>query len=258
MSSLAVSYLQTDLIWESPEENRQKFEKYIVEEAEKTDLIILQEMFTTGFSMHPEGVAEAAEPTLSWLQNLAQKHDVAITGSVMLKENEKYYNRLYFVKPDGETHQYDKKHLFSLAKEERAYTSGHKKLIVDYKGWKICPLICYDLRFPAWSRNLEDYDLLLYVANWPQKRITAWDALLKARAIENMAFVVGVNRTGKDINDFPYVGHSAIYDYLGKRISTHDLENPHVVEHCSLDKNKLYEAREKFGFLKDRDDFTLN
>ena len=183
MSSLAVSYLQTDLIWESPEENRQKFEKYIIEEAEKTDLIILQEMFTTGFSMHPEGVAEPAEPTLSWLQNLAQKHNVAITGSVMLKENEKYYNRLYFVKPDGETHQYDKKHLFSLAKEERAYTSGHKKLIVDYKGWKICPLICYDLRFPAWSRNLEDYDLLLYVANWPQKRITAWDALLKARAI---------------------------------------------------------------------------
>lgn len=258
MSTLAVSYLQTNLIWEAPEANRQKFENYISQEAEHANLIVLQEMFTTGFSMHPENMAEPKEPTLSWLQNLAQKHDVAITGSVMLLENKKHYNRLYFVKPDGETQEYDKKHLFSLAHEERAYTAGTEKLIVTYKGWKICPLICYDLRFPVWSRNTEDYDLLLYVANWPEKRITAWDTLLKARAIENMSYVVGVNRTGKDINDFPYVGHSAIYDYLGQKISTHSPEEAHVVEHCELDKKKLLEARKKFGFLKDRDDFSID
>ncbi|MFN2261602.1 MAG: amidohydrolase [Psychroflexus sp.] len=253
---LKVTYFQTELIWESPQNNRDKFQKLIEKHGQNTDLIVLPEMFTTGFSMNAKTSAESPQLTLEWMKNISQTHQTAITGSIMAKVNEQFYNRLIFMMPDGNYEIYDKKHLFSLAKEEQIYTAGTKKLIVSYKGWKICPMICYDLRFPAWSRNLEDYDLLIYVANWPEKRVKAWDILLKARAVENMSYTLGVNRIGKDGKDFPYVGHSAMYDFLGEKISQHALEIE-AVESLTLDYSELEKTREKLGFLKDRDQFKI-
>ncbi|WP_127846013.1 amidohydrolase [Psychroflexus aestuariivivens] len=254
--TLKVTYFQTELFWESPQDNRNKFEKLIEKYGKNTDLIVLPEMFTTGFSMNAEEIAESPQPTFEWMKKIAKNYQTAITGSIMAKVDQHFFNRLLFVKPDGKYDVYDKKHLFSLAKEERIYTSGKEKITINYKGWKICPMICYDLRFPAWSRNLEDYDLLIYVANWPEKRVRAWDILLKARAIENMSYTIGVNRIGKDGKDFPYVGHSAVYDFLGEKISQHPPEEE-AVETLTLDYPKLQKSREKFGFLKDRDQFKI-
>jgi predicted amidohydrolase len=254
---LKVSIIQTDLAWENKSKNFKHFEELINAIELDTNLIILPEMFTTGFSMNAENLYDSPEgETLDWMKKNSKIKDVAITGSVIIKENGKFYNRLYFVKPDGSFHTYDKKHLFTLAGEHNHYSAGQKKLIVNYKGWKICPLICYDLRFPTWARNTEDYDLLIYIANWPQKRVSAWDALLKARAIENMSYCIGVNRIGEDGNGFPYTGHSAIYDALGERIST-DLFEKAYVETKTLSKQHLIDIREKLGFLKDRDRFKL-
>lgn len=255
-NTLKVTYFQTELFWESPQDNRNHFEQLIQKNAQNTDFVVLPEMFTTGFSMNAEAVAEAPQLTLDWMQNLAKTHEIAITGSIMAKVDEKFFNRLLFVTPDGNYETYDKKHLFSLAKEEQIYTAGTKKRIINYKGWKICPMICYDLRFPAWSRNLEDYDFLIYVANWPEKRVKAWDILLKARAVENMCYTLGVNRIGKDGKDFPYVGHSAMYDFLGEKISQHAPEDE-AVETLTLDYSELQKTREKLGFLKDRDQFKI-
>lgn len=254
---LRVSIIQTDLVWENPQANFMHFEKLINAIEIQTDLIILPEMFTSGFSMNAQNLFDEHEgDTLNWLRKQAKSKDSAITGSAIIKDDDRYYNRLYFVKPSGEYCTYDKHHLFTLAGEHKHYSAGKEKLIVEYKGWKICPLICYDLRFPVWARNTEDYDLLLYVANWPQKRISAWDALLKARAIENMCYCVGVNHIGQDGNDFPYTGHSAIYDVLGEKIST-DLFEEHFVETKTLSKQHITENRDKLGFLRDRDDFNV-
>lgn len=256
-NDLQVSIIQTDLVWENKPANFKHFEELIHAIELNTDLIILPEMFTTGFSMNAEQLYDNAEgKTLEWLKEQARKKQAAITGSAIIKENDQYYNRLFFVKPDGHYATYDKKHLFTLAGEHHFYTAGQKKLVIEYKDWKICPLVCYDLRFPVWARNTEDYDLLIYVANWPQKRIAAWDALLKARAIENMSYCIGVNRIGVDGNDFPYVGHSAIYDSLGEKIST-DLFEEAFIETKVLSKDHIRESREKLGFLKDRDGFVL-
>jgi len=256
MKDLNVSIIQTELAWEDPQANFERFEELIGAIDVNTDLIVLPEMFTTGFSMNTENYDLPEGKTLDWLRHQAHNKQAAITGSVIIKEKEDFYNRLYFVKPDKSFQTYDKKHLFTLAKEQKHYTAGHKKLIVEYRGWKICPLICYDLRFPVWARNTDDYDVLIYVANWPEKRVSAWDALLKARAIENMSYCVGVNRIGKDGNNFPYVGHSAIYDVLGEKMTT-DLFEESFVETKTLSKEQLIETREKLGFLKDRDKFTL-
>ncbi|MGB0788609.1 MAG: nitrilase family protein, partial [Marinirhabdus sp.] len=210
MNTLRTTLIQTHLHWEDPTANRAHFESLIKQMDKKTDLIVLPEMFTTGFTMNAKGMAEATNgPTLLWLQAIAKKHRCAITGSIIVKDNGLYYNRLYFVRPDGSYGQYDKKHTFTLAGEHKTYTAGRVKTTINYKGWKICPLICYDLRFPVWARNTEGYHLLLYVANWPKKRIHAWDVLLKARAIENMSYCIGVNRTGIDDNGHEYPGHSA-------------------------------------------------
>ena len=199
---MKVAIIQTALIWENPNANRIQFEEKIRGIEQNVDLIVLPEMFSTGFTMNPETVAETMNgETISWMQTLAKHKNSAITGSLVIVENGKYYNRLVFVLPSGEIKHYDKRHLFSLAGEEKVYTKGKTKLIIEYKGFKICPLICYDLRFPVFSRNVEDYDVLLYVANWPKPRINAWNALLKARAIENMCYVVGVNRIGEDQNN---------------------------------------------------------
>lgn len=256
-SSLSTALIQADLAWENPEENRKILSRHCRDIAPETDLIILPEMFSTGFSMAPE---KFAEPNLGdsfkWMREMAKGKDSAITGSIMTEDNGDYFNRLYFVWPDGDYKIYDKKHLFTFAGEHHHYSPGHKRLTVDYKGWKICPMVCYDLRFPVWLRNTDDYELLIVVANWPAKRSPAWDTLLKARAIENMAYVAGVNRVGTDGNDIEYNGHSAVYNMLGEQISKNE-KPAGSVENIELRKEALDKARKDFSFLNDRDDFEI-
>lgn len=254
---LNIAFVQANLVWENSVANRELFSREIEKISDDADLIILPEMFTTGFSMNAENLAEPTEgPTLQWMREKAKMKNAAITGSVIIKEDANYYNRLFFVFPDGSYQLYDKRHTFTLAKEDETYSAGTKRLIVEFKGWKICPLICYDLRFPVWARNTEDYDLLIYVANWPEKRVNAWDALLKARAIENMSYCIGVNRTGEDGDGYIYNGHSAAYDCLGNELTELNLEKEFTKE-LSLEKESLYDTRSKLKFLQDRDRFNL-
>jgi len=254
---LSVTIIQTHLHWENPVANRATLSDKIKAIQEKTHLIVLPEMFTTGFSMNAEVLAEAPNgPTFLWMQAEAELHNCAIIGSVIIKENGLYYNRLFFVFPNGEFVHYDKKHTFTLAGEHKTYTAGTEKIIVPYLGWNICPLVCYDLRFPVWARNTVDYDVLIYTANWPNKRVSAWDALLKARAIENMTYCIGVNRVGLDGNGHEYTGHSAIYDVLGAHISTVNFERE-FTETIVLSKEHLQRHRNHLQFLQDRDVFTL-
>lgn len=257
MKTLNVTLIQSHLHWENPEANRLMFSEKIAAISEETNLIILPEMFTTGFSMNARQFAEMENgETLHWMQRIAAEKDAAVTGSIMINEGGKYYNRLYFVFPDGSFGSYNKRHAFTLAGEERVYSVGKEKLVIEYRGWKICPLICYDLRFPVWSRNTEGYDVLIYVANWPVKRISAWNALLKARAIENMAYCIGVNRVGLDANNHEYNGHSGVYNVLGEIVSETNYEQE-FVETITLDKTHVEEMRKKLQFLNDRDNFTL-
>jgi predicted amidohydrolase len=223
---------------------------------EDVDLIVLPEMFASGFTMNPKAVAETMQgETISWLQHLAKAKDCAITGSLVIEENGNYYNRLVFVFPSGDIKTYDKRHLFTLAGEDKVYTAGIDKLIVEYKGFRICLLVCYDLRFPVFSRNVEDYDVLLYVANWPKPRVNAWDILLKARAVENMCYTIGVNRIGTDNNHLEYVGHSQAVDFLGNYLlEPQETEGVFIVK---LDKNKMLETRSKLAFLNDKDTFEI-
>lgn len=253
---MKIALIQSDLIWENPTANRIHFEEKINGIDESVDLIVLPEMFSTGFTMNPEAVAETMQgKTVLWMQSLAKARNGAITGSVVIEEAGNFYNRMLFVFPSGEIQFYDKKHLFTLAGEDKVYTAGNQKLIVEYLGWKICPMVCYDLRFPVFSRNTENYDLLLYVASWPEKRIYAWDALLKARAIENMSYVVGVNRIGVDGNEHPYSGHSQLLDCLGDYlIKPQETDTVFV---ATLDKAKLIETRKRLGFLNDMDSFQF-
>lgn len=254
--NLKITIIQSELHWEDAVANRHMFSEKINNIKENTDLIILPEMFSTGFSMNAEKLAEVNDgETLQWMVSEAKKHSTAITGSVIISENEHYYNRLFFVFPDGSYKKYDKKHTFTLAKENETYTAGTEHLFVDYKGWKICPLVCYDLRFPVWARNTVDYDVLIYVANWPKVRTLAWDTLLRARAIENMTYCIGVNRVGFDGNEHEYTGHSAVYDILGKQISTSTSKE--FSETVVLEKKHIEANRKHFQFLNDRDTFTL-
>jgi len=258
MQNLKIAMLQADLVWQNAEQNRQDFSVKINNIKEQVDLIILPEMFTTGFSMQPQKIGDTMHgETVAWMRKIAAEKIAAVAGSVIIFVNSKFYNRFLFIHPSGEINFYDKRHLFTLAGEDKVYESGKGKLIVNYKGWKICPLICYDLRFPVWARNTEDYDLLIYVANWPKTRITAWDTLLKARAIENMSYAIGVNRVGVDANNYEYNGHSAAYDSLGEQVAeTH--ENKEETAVFTLDKNHISEIRNKLGFLNDRDDFEID
>ena len=253
---MQVTLIQAPLIWENPKLNRDYFETKINEIASAVDLIVLPEMFTSGFTMSPENVAETMEgETITWLKGLAKARNCAITGSLVIVENGNFYNRLVFVFPSGEMQFYDKRHLFTLAGEDKVYTSGDQKIVVEYLGWKICPLICYDLRFPAFSRNSDDYDVLIYVASWPKIRTNAWDALLKARAIENMSYAIGVNRIGTDANGYEYIGHSQAVDFLGNYVlEPEESEGSFLVV---LDKEKMLETRQKLGFLNDRDSFEI-
>ena len=253
---MQVLLIQAPLVWEKPKLNRNYFEECISASSEKVDLIVLPEMFTTGFTMNPSAVAETMQgETVLWIQSLAKAKNCAITGSIVIEENGNFYNRMLFVFPSGEIQHYDKRHLFTLAGEEKVYTAGTQKLIVEYLGWKICPLVCYDLRFPVFSRNREEYDLLIYVASWPKVRTSAWDALLKARAIENVSYVVGVNRIGEDASGHNYVGHSQVVDCLGEYVvEPQELETIIIAK---LDKSKLSEIRQKFAFLNDKDTFEI-
>lgn len=254
---LKITLIQSELHWEEAEKNHNLFSEKINAINEPTDLIILPEMFPTGFSMNAKNLAEENDgPSLKWMQSEAIKHETAITGSVIVKESGNYYNRMFFVFPDGSYKSYDKRHTFTLAKENEVYTEGQRRIMVRYKGWKICPLICYDLRFPVWARNDENYDVLIYVANWPKIRMLAWDTLLRARAIENMAYCVGVNRTGVDGNQHEYVGHSAVYDVLGELISQESFEE-NFTQTLTLSKEHILENRKRFHFLTDRDQFRV-
>ena len=254
---LKIALIQSDLVWENPEENRINFTNKIITIVEHVDVIVLPEMFTTGFTMNASNVSETMEgDTVSWMQKMAQQKNAAILGSVVIEENGRYYNRMIFAHPNGKIETYDKRHTFTLAGEDKVYSAGEKRLIVTYKGWNICPMVCYDLRFPVWSRYLDDYDVLMYVANWPKVRTNAWDALLKTRAIENMSYCIGVNRIGKDKNNHEYSGHSSAYDVLGNRIDSIE-ENEECIEIVELSKSELESQRSKFNFLNDRDQFNL-
>ena len=256
-NNLDIALVQTNLVWENPEQNRKNLVEKIKSISGNVDIIILPEMFTTGFTMDAASVAEIMTgETIDWLKTIASKKNCAITGSLIISENNNYYNRSVFVHSDGKIDSYDKRHTFILAGEDKVYTAGVSKTIIDYKGWKICPLICYDLRFPVWARNTEDYDLLLYVANWPKPRISAWDALLKARAIENMSYCIGVNRVGKDNSGHDYPGHSACYDVLGNKITGFEPDQDNI-KIVTIEKSPIEKYRNKLGFLKDRDNFNL-
>lgn len=257
-NELNVVGIQADLVWENPTQNLAFFENKINALSKNTDLVVLPEMFTSGFTMNPEKVAEKMDGnSVSWMQKMASENEIAICGSLVIKENEKYYNRLVFVHPSKEIETYDKRHSFTLAGEDKVYTSGTEKLIVTYKGWKICPLVCYDLRFPVWARNTENYDLLIFMANWPAKRITAWDTLLKARSIENMCYTIGVNRIGLDANNYEYSGNSLIIDFLGEEISSLPKNEVGFVS-ANLNKKSQDLVKEKLGFLNDKDAFTID
>lgn len=253
---MKIALFQTKLIWQKPEENRILIQEYIDSCEESYDLLVLPEMFTSGFTMHPQQVAEKTNgATMNWLKQVASDKQIAITGSFVVEENGAYYNRLIFMFPNGDYQFYNKRHLFTLAGEEKVYTKGDSKIIVEYKGWKICPLICYDLRFPVFSRNVDNYDLLLFVANWPKPRIKAWDTLLKARAIENMSYTIGVNRIGLDQNELEYTGSSQVIDFLGNELlNCNEEQGLFIVE---INKEEMLDTRKKLNFLNDKDHFEL-
>ena len=248
--------LQTDIAWQQPEANRKRAE-LLIEASPKADLIILPEMFTTGFVASPKGEAEPpCGETFEWMRRVAQTKDAALAGSIITEENAKYYNRMYFVKPDGSYSIYDKRHLFTFAGEDKNYSHGSKRVVVEYMGFRILLQICYDLRFPVFSRNRGDYDMIIYSANWPIPRTKVWDTLLRARAIENACYVVGVNRVGSDPY-CQYKGRSVLLDYKGREVTAVGLS-----EECalcnSIKKEDLLDFRKKFPVLNDADDFELS
>lgn len=252
---LNVSVVQADLHWENTEANLAMFDDMLAKAA-ATDLFILPEMFTTGFSMKPEKfAAETFERGLEWMKTTAAKTNAAIIGSIMAPDQGGYFNRLLFVKPDGTYSQYDKKHLFGLGSETEHYKAGEQLLLVDYLGWKICPLICYDLRFPVWSRNTHNYDILVYVANWPQRRAHHWRTLLPARAVENQTYVLASNRIGNDGNSLAHSGDSMIVDFNGSIVEDAVTESK-IITH-QLSKPELLKFRAALPFLTDADKFRI-
>ena len=257
MDNLKISIVQSALIWENKQANLDAFSTKINQIETETDVIVLPEMFTTGFSMKPQKLAEATEDqTYAWMKKQALAKQAAIVGSFIVVEKGKYYNRLLWVNPDEIYEKYDKRHLFSLAKEHLHYTAGNEKIIINYKGWRIRPLICYDLRFPVWARNVNDYDLLLYVANWPTPRAHAWRTLLQARAIENQAYVAGVNRVGEDAFGNSHSGDSAVINPLGELLtSIKPFEE--ATETIELSVEMMGTFRQKFPFGNDADSFEV-
>lgn len=255
--NLRITLAQVNLVWENPEQNRMDLDVKIRELIGKSDLVILPETFTTGFSMRAPDLAEPMNgPTITWLLNLSRTTGIALGGSLLINDNGLNYNRFVFVTPFGEIFHYDKRHLFSIGGESISITAGHQKLIVNYLGWRIALYICYDLRFPVWCRNVNDTDLMIFTANWPASRNEVWKTLLKARAIENQVYVAGVNRIGKDGNDISYIGESQIINSRGEVLKETNLANDGFFS-CEISKTELNNFREKFPVANDADQFSI-
>lgn len=261
MQDLTITLIQSQLHWQSVEANLAMFEEKIWQIQGKTDIILLPEMFNTGFSMEVQLLAEHPQgKTFRWMKQMAAQTEALLIGSSIVNDQGKFYNRLFWVEPDGSYASYDKRHLFRMAEEHHYFDMGKHRLVREWKGWKICPLVCYDLRFPAWSRNRlindePEYDLLLYVANWPAARVEAWNTLLKARAIENLSYVAGVNRIGEDGNGISYNGCSAVLDAKGQSLWFQ--EETEMIETLTLGAEALKNFRGKFPALLDGDDFEI-
>ena len=284
MKDLSVTIIQTNLFWENPTANLANLEEKMAQIPSPTDLIILPEMFTTGFTMNAKSVAEPMNfTTFKWLKQQAKRTQAVITGSFIVKEGEHFFNRLIWMRPDGSFETYDKRHLFRMGEEDKTFTAGTKRLIVELNGWRICPLICYDLRFPVWSRNIKSasyklqvvsetsklnsneqllatydllsYDLIIYVANWPSVRSQVWDTLLQARAIENQSYCIGVNRVGIDGMNLEYSGNSTVIDFKGNQLFYQ--KEDEVVNSQILSKKELEDFRAKFPAYLDADDFEI-
>jgi omega-amidase len=262
MSTLTITTIQSNLFWEDKQANMQMLQQKIDSITDKTEIVILPEMFTTGFSMQPELFAETMDgETVEWMKMVSNKNGIVLTGSVMIEEAGKYFNRLIWMLPNGQFGYYDKRHLFAYGEEDKHYSSGNKRLIASVKGWKINLQVCYDLRFPVWARQqpkdgAAEYDVLIYVANWPERRSHAWKTLLCARAIENQCYVVGVNRVGDDAKNIHYSGNSLVIDPMGQVL--YHMAEDEDINTITLSKEKLEEVRTRFPFLNDADDFIIN
>jgi len=261
-NNLNIALIQTDNVWEDIDQNLKNLSLKIATIANDIDVIILPELFSTGFTMKAKDIAESMDgKAVEWMKEMSKSKDCLLIGSLIINDDSKIYNRLIVAFPpdshrDGDIKYYDKRHLFSFADEEKVFSQGKTRLVFEYKGFKICPLICYDLRFPVWSRNTEEIDILLYVANWPVARIQSWDILLKARAIENLCYSIGVNRVGVDNNNLVYSGNSAVYDAIGNTLLDFE-EGKEGIKTISLDKEYIIKTRNKFGFLEDKDVFEI-
>ena len=256
MSTLTVTIVQGELHWHDAAANRSMFDDMLAKLTDKTDLIILPEMFTTGFTMDAPGQAEPMDgPSVQWMLNMSERSNAAVCGSLIINAGGEYFNRFVCVVSGEIIASYDKRHLFRLADEDQHYSPGVDLVTFELNGWRICPMVCYDLRFPVWSRNTDRYDLLLYVANWPSRRHFAWETLLRARAIENLSYVAGVNRTGTDGNDLPYEGGSSIIDFLGADLAA--MGNSVGTASATMNMDELQAFRERFAFHKDADSFQV-
>lgn len=261
MQDLNITLIQSSLYWQNTNANLAMFEEKIWQIQEPTDVIILPEMFNTGFTMEVKQCAEHPNGnTFRWMRQMAAQTKALVIGSIIVNDNGHFYNRLFWVEPDGNFAAYDKRHLFRMAEEHKYFKMGSAKLVQIWKGWKICPLICYDLRFPVWSRNtlidgLSEYDLLIYIANWPEARVAAWNALLTARAIENLAYVAGVNRIGVDGKDISYNGCSAVIDPKGTSLWVKKDEE--AIKTIKLSAQELMAFRQKFPAMTDADRFEI-
>lgn len=264
MQDLTITLIQSSLHWENPIANLAMFEEKIWQIGQPTDVIILPEMFTTGFTMNAAPLAEMMNmQTFKWMNQMADQTGALVLGSFIARDKDRYFNRLLWMEPGGNVKTYDKRHLFRMAEEHKLYAAGDSKMIGNWKGWNICPLVCYDLRFPVWSRNTRvtnkdqmAYDALIYVASWPEARVYAWDTLLKARAIENLSYTVGVNRTGPDGNGILYNGHSAVLNPRGETI--YAAGEKEEIKTLTLDHQLLLSHRSRFPAYLDADDFIIS
>jgi predicted amidohydrolase len=257
MNHLSITLIQADLVWENVTANLINFDRLLSSINQPTDIILLPEMFTTGFTMNAEKTAETMNgKTMQWLALKASILKVMMIGSFIVKEKNQYFNRLVLMRPNCSFEYYDKRHLFGMAGEDKIFSAGKERLVIDYKGWKICPMVCYDLRFPVWARNKNDYDLLIYIANWPAPRIMHWQTLLKARAIENQSFTVGLNRIGTDENGLYYSGNSTVIMPDGMTIF--ESEHEEKVIRIKLSKSYLEKTRTNLPFLQDSDTFSIS
>ncbi|MDB4582548.1 amidohydrolase [Draconibacterium sp.] len=254
MQALKITIIQPDIIWENPQANIAKYSRWI-EKIRETDVIILPEMFTTGFSMNPEKLKESMKGlSIEWMKKVAAEQDASVIGSLIIEEDNQVFNRALWVFPDGKIEKYDKRHLYTMGQEHLHYSPGKEKIIVEFKGWKFCPLICYDLRFPVWARNLEDYDVVLFMANWPSPRHHVWKNLLISRAVENQSYCLGVNRTGTDGTGIKYLGDSACISPKGLAEFMGEEENIQTFE---ISYSELQNFRKDFPLLDDRDNFKI-